>query len=57
MMALYKIRILANASITRYDAGETIEDAVDSYNLPAEERNLVLAQVYVKRPDIDSRGV
>lgn len=53
-MAMYKIRIIANACITRYDSGErTITDIVDSYNMSTEDRDLVLAQIYTKRPDID----
>lgn len=54
-MAAYKIRIIANACLTRYDAGDgEIEGIVDSYNLSTEDRQLVLAQVYSKRPEIGS---
>lgn len=53
-MAAYKIRIIANACITRYDAGEgTIIAIVDSYNLASDDRDLVLAQIIAKRPDIE----
>lgn len=55
MLAAYKIRIFANACLTRFDAGEgAIDDIVDSYNLANDDRNLVLAQIYAKRPEIDS---
>jgi hypothetical protein len=54
-MAMYKIRIIANACITRYDSGEgEITAIVDSYNLITEDRELVLAQVYTKRPEIEA---
>ncbi|WP_217597179.1 hypothetical protein [Cohnella sp. GbtcB17] len=53
MMPMYKIRIIANACITRYNGGEReITDVVDSYNLAADDRELVLAEIYAKRPDI-----
>lgn len=52
-MAAYKIRIIANACITRYDAGETdINFVVDSYNLSSEDRTAVVLQISLKRPDI-----
>lgn len=52
-MAAYKIRIIASACLTRYDAGEgDIETIVDSYNLSEEDRPLVLAQIYAKRPEL-----
>lgn len=52
-MPMYKIRIIANACITRYNGGEReITDIVDSYNMSAEDRDLVLAEIYTKRPDI-----
>ncbi|MGG1555012.1 hypothetical protein [Paenibacillus ferrarius] len=54
-MAIYKVRILANACITRLDGGEgDITAIVDSYNLSTEDRELVLAQIYAKRPEIES---
>ena len=50
---MYQIRIIANACITRYNGGEhTISDIVGSYNLAGEERDLVLAEIYAKHPDI-----
>ena len=53
-MAEYKIRIIARACITRYDAGEgNMLAIVDSYNLAPEDRDLVLAQIAAWRPDID----
>jgi hypothetical protein len=53
-MAAYKIRIIANACITRYNNGEgDIVTIVDSYNLSVEDKQLVLAEIYAKRPDIE----
>ena len=53
-MAAYKVRIIARACITRYDAGEgDMLAIVDSYNLAEEDRQLVLAQIAAWRPDID----
>lgn len=52
-MAQYKIRIIANACLTKYDAGEgNIESIVDSYNLATDDRTLVLAEIYAKRPEL-----
>ncbi|MFS0841179.1 hypothetical protein [Paenibacillus sp. 1P03SA] len=53
-LADFKIRIIANACITRYNNGEGgIMVVVDSYNLANEDREGVLAYVYSKRPDIN----
>lgn len=50
----YQIRVIANACITRYERGETdIVDVVNSYNLTDENINLVLAQIYAFRSDIE----
>ncbi|WP_379319348.1 hypothetical protein [Paenibacillus puldeungensis] len=52
-MAMYKIRIIANACITRYNGGEReIAHIVGSYNMVKEDSDLVLAEIYAKRPDI-----
>ena len=51
-MAPYKIRIIARACITRYDAGEgAMLDIVDSYNLTEDDRQLVIAQIEEWRSD------
>ena len=50
---MYQIRIIANACITRYNSGEReITDIVASYNMAQEDSDLVLAEIYAKRPDI-----
>ncbi|MFD1176896.1 hypothetical protein ACFQ3W_11370 [Paenibacillus puldeungensis] len=50
---MYKIRIIANACITRYNGGEReIAHIVGSYNMVKEDSDLVLAEIYAKRPDI-----
>ena len=50
----YKVRIFANACITRYTRGETdIQAVLDSYNLSEENANLVKAEIISKRPDIE----
>ncbi|MCQ4363024.1 hypothetical protein KQR54_18165 [Mycobacterium gordonae] len=52
-MPMYKIRIIANACITRYNGGErAITDIVTSYNMAQDDADLVLAEIYAKRPDI-----
>jgi hypothetical protein len=52
-LASYKVRIVANACITRYDAGEReITDIIESYRLNPEDADLVKAEVAAKRPDI-----
>ncbi|MEI7027167.1 hypothetical protein [Paenibacillus sp. y28] len=52
-MSMPKVRIIANACITRYDSGErSIEDIVGSYNMASVDQELVLAQIYAKRPEL-----
>lgn len=52
-MPAYKIRIIANACITRYNDGDgDIVTIVDSYNMATDDRSLVLAEIYTKRPDL-----
>jgi hypothetical protein len=54
MLSTLKVRVIANACITRYDRGEgTMTEIVDSYNLSAEDANLVKAEIIAKRPDIE----
>lgn len=54
-MADYKIRVISNACITRYDRGENeMNEILDSYNLDSTDREAVLAYVYAKRPDIET---
>ncbi|MFS0838052.1 hypothetical protein [Paenibacillus sp. 1P03SA] len=53
LMDDFKIRIFANACITRYNNKQgIIEDIVDSYNLIVEDKKRILDYVYSKRPDI-----
>lgn len=48
-----KIRLMANACITRYDREEgPIEDILSSYNMQPDNENLVKTQIIEKRPDI-----
>ncbi|WP_172455529.1 hypothetical protein [Paenibacillus sp. BIHB 4019] len=48
----YKVRVMTNACITRYDKGERgIADIVDSYGLPSADAELVLMEIAVKRPE------
>lgn len=52
-MPMYKIRIIANACITRYDGGEReMIDIINSYNMAEADANLVKAEIAAKRPDI-----
>jgi hypothetical protein len=52
-LAAYKVRIMANACITRYDSGEgPMSEIIASYNLSTEDTNLVKAQIIAFRPDI-----
>jgi hypothetical protein len=52
-MVAYKVRIMANACITRYDGGEReMSDIVASYNLAEADANLVKAEIVAKRPEI-----
>ncbi|WP_424766289.1 hypothetical protein [Paenibacillus sp. sgz302251] len=57
-MPMYKIRIIAAACITRYNHGEgDIDDIVNSYHMGAEDRALVMAEIYSRRPDIEAANV
>ena len=50
----YKVRVFANACITRYDRGEKdIQAILDSYNLTEENANLIKAEIMSKRPEIE----
>ncbi|WP_079914722.1 hypothetical protein [Paenibacillus sp. 32352] len=52
-MAMEKIRIIANACLIRYDAGEgSIIQIVDSYKMSIEDSDLVAEQIHTKRPEI-----
>ena len=53
-MPMYKIHIIANACITRYNRGErTMNYIVNSYNLTEEDKSLVVAEITAKRPEIN----
>jgi hypothetical protein len=52
-MAQHKIRIIGNACITRYDNDEgEMSTIIDSYNLLQGDRNMVVAYLISRRPDI-----
>ncbi|WP_217556423.1 hypothetical protein [Paenibacillus sp. GbtcB18] len=54
LMNDFKIRIFANACITRYNNNEgPIEHIVGSYNLIPEVKKSILEYVYFKRPDFN----
>jgi len=49
----YKVRVFANACITRYERGEEdIQKVLDSYNLDEANANLIKAEIMSKRPNI-----
>ena len=53
-MPMYKIRIIANACITRYERGEgTMYEIVYSYNMTEEDRTLVIDEITKKQPDVE----
>ncbi|NIK70900.1 hypothetical protein [Paenibacillus sp. BK720] len=57
-MANYKIRIIASACLTRYNAGEgNIETVIHSYDLPEEDRELVIDNIKIKRPELNLSSV
>lgn len=53
----YQVRVIANACITLYNRaegeGKDMIKIVDGYNFTNENKNLVLAQIYAYRPDIE----
>ncbi|MDH2334297.1 hypothetical protein [Paenibacillus polymyxa] len=52
-MSMPRVRICANACITRLERGEPdVIVILDSYPLAEDDRNLVLAEIYSKRPDL-----
>lgn len=54
VLADYKIRIIANACITRYTRGETdIQEVLDSYNLSEENGYLVKVEIMSNDTDIE----
>lgn len=53
-MAMYKIRIIANACITRYERGErSMNDIINSYTMEADDKELVIAEITAKKPELD----
>jgi len=49
----YKVRVIANACITRHDRGESnIQKVINGYNIDEANANLIRAEIMVKRPDI-----
>lgn len=53
MLSPLKVRIVASAVITKVDRGEgEINTILDGYGLAGEDRDLVVAEVIAKRPDI-----
>lgn len=50
----YKVRVFANACITRYTRGESdIRAVLASYGLDEDNANLIKAEIMSKRPDIE----
>lgn len=53
-MPMYKIRIIANACITRHERGErSMNDIIEGYNMEADDKALVTAEIISKRPNLD----
>lgn len=53
-LPLHKIRIIANACLIRYDAGEgEIADIVASYQFEEADRNIVMAEIKARRPELE----
>lgn len=53
-MAMYKIRIIANACITRWERGErSMNNIINGYNMEADDKALVIAEIVSKRPNLD----
>lgn len=54
VLADFKIRIIANACITRYTRGETdIQAVLNSYNLSEENEDLVKVEIMSNVTNID----
>ena len=53
-MEMYKIRVIANACITRWERGErTMNDIINNYNMDPDVKVLVTAEIIAKRPTLD----
>jgi hypothetical protein len=53
MLKDFQVRVVANACITRVNEGEsTIDQVVSNYPMQADDREKVMAHVYVIRPDL-----
>ena len=58
ILETYKIRVIANACITRFTKGEgTIKEILGSYNLSEENETLVLERIYSLRPDLKTEDI
>lgn len=53
MLKDFQVRVVANACITQVNEGEgTIDQVVSNYPMQVDDREEVLAHVYVIRPDL-----
>lgn len=53
-MAMFKIRVIANACITRWERGErTMNDIINGYNMQDDDKALVTAEIISKKPKLD----
>ncbi|WP_167859254.1 hypothetical protein [Paenibacillus cymbidii] len=53
-LPFHKIRIIANACLIRYDAGEgEIADIVASYQLAETDRTKVVAEIRTRRTELE----
>lgn len=53
-MPMYKIRVIANACITRWTRGErTMNDIINGYNMHPVDQELVTAEIMAKQPTLD----
>ncbi|MBO9606618.1 MAG: hypothetical protein J7639_11735 [Paenibacillaceae bacterium] len=54
-LPLHKIRIVANACLIQYDAGEgEIADIVASYQLAETDRTKVVAEIRTRRTELET---
>ena len=53
-MEAYKVRVVANACLTRWKRGErSMNDILDGYNMTDSDKAKVVAEITAKNPTLD----
>lgn len=53
-VSMAKVRVVANACITRWERGErSMNDIINGYTMTEEDKVLITAEIISKRPNLD----